>query len=119
MGQKILNLEPESDGSASLKSFLQTARATRSLMTVGKICDSGMTVEFHGTNAIVRAQDNSEVCVFERKPGGLYLYKITEAVFVSQAGLGCRRQVSVRSPIRPLPGRPVLGRCCAQVQFGS
>ena len=73
LGQKILNLEPESDGSTNLKSCFQIARVMRPLMSVGKICDSGMKVEFDDTEAIVRALDNSDVCVFECEPGGLYI----------------------------------------------
>ena len=76
MGQKVLNLEPESDESTSLKSCFQIARVTRPLMSVGKICDSGMRVEFTDKEATVKATDDSVVCVFERKPGGLYICKM-------------------------------------------
>ena len=69
LGQKILNLEPESDGSTSPKSCFQIARVTRPLVSVGKICESIMKATFDDTEAPVRAQDGSEVCVFERKPG--------------------------------------------------
>ena len=76
MGQNILNIEPESDGSTSLKSCFQIARATRPLMSACEICDSGMKVEFADTKAIVKAPQGSKVCAFERKPGRLYIYKM-------------------------------------------
>lgn len=76
MGQKILNLEPESDGSTSLKSWFRIARVTRPLMSLGKICDCGVKVKFTDATATVKIPDGSEVCVFERKPGGLYILKM-------------------------------------------
>ena len=56
--QKIIHPELESDGSTSLKSCFQIARVTRPLMSVGKICDSGLKVEFTDTKATVKAPDN-------------------------------------------------------------
>ena len=44
-------------------------------MSVGKICDNGMKVEFDDKQAIVRDASGQQVCVFERKPGGLYTCK--------------------------------------------
>ena len=88
LGQKILNPEPESDGSTRLKSCFRIARVTRPLMLVGKICDSGTKVEFDDTKATVRAPDNSEVCIFERKPGGLYICQM-KLKQPSYAGIGC------------------------------
>ena len=76
MGQKVLNLEPEDDESTKLKSCFQIARVTRPLMSVGKICDSGMKVEFTDKTATVKAPDGTAVCVFTRKPGGLYICKM-------------------------------------------
>ena len=76
MGQKVLNLEPEDDESTKLKSCFQIARVTRPLMSVGKICDSGMKVEFTDKDATVVAPDGAHVCVFTRKPGGLYICKM-------------------------------------------
>ena len=45
-------------------------------MSVGKICDSGMKVEFTDKTATVKAPDGTTVCVFTRKPGGLYICKM-------------------------------------------
>ena len=46
------------------------------LMSVGKICDNGMEILFDEKRAVVRDKsDGSELCVFERKPGGLYIGK--------------------------------------------
>ena len=76
LGQNNLNLEPEDDSSKELKSCFQIARVTRPLMSVGKICDSGMKVEFTDKTATVKAPDGTVVCVFTRKPGGLYICKM-------------------------------------------
>ena len=76
MGQKVLNLEPEADESMKLKSCFQIARVTRPLMSVGKICDSGMKVELTDKTATVMAPDGTTVCVLTRKPGGLYICKM-------------------------------------------
>ena len=44
-------------------------------MSVGKICDNGMRVTFDDKKAFVRDAGGADVCVFERKPGGLYIAK--------------------------------------------
>ena len=45
-------------------------------MSVGKICDNGLKVEFDDEKAVVRDKLGAQVCVFERKPGGgLYVCK--------------------------------------------
>jgi hypothetical protein len=75
-GQKILNLEPEDDESKTLKSCFQIAKVTRPLMSVGKICDGGMQVVFTDKTATIKAPDGKTVCVFTRKPGGLYICKM-------------------------------------------
>ena len=75
MGQRALNMQPMSDGTTDLKSCFHIARATRPLMSVGRICDGGMNVLFTDKQAIVKDADGSQVCVFERKPGGLYTCK--------------------------------------------
>ena len=75
MGQRVLNLQPMADGGVDMKSCFQIARVTRPLMSVGKICDNGMKVEFDDKKAIIRDPQGMQVCVFERQPGGLYLGK--------------------------------------------
>ena len=75
MGQRALNLEPLNDGNTPLQSRFQIARFTRTLMGVGRICDNGLKVEFDDKQAVVRDDDGTSVCVFERKPGGLYTCK--------------------------------------------
>jgi hypothetical protein len=76
LGQRGLNLQPMSDSNSQLKSVFQIAKVTRPLMSVGKICDNGMQVTFDHDRAVVRdRKDGSELCVFERKAGGLYLCK--------------------------------------------
>ena len=76
MGQRSLNLEPMNDSSTPLSSCFQIARVTRPLMSVDKICDNGLKVEFDDEKAVVRDKLGAQVCVFERKPGGgLYVCK--------------------------------------------
>ena len=42
-------------------------------MSVGKICDNGMKVVFDDVSAtVIDRKDDSVLCVFEQKPGGLY-----------------------------------------------
>ena len=74
-GQRSLNIQPMLDSSTELKSCFQIARVTRPLMSVGRLCDSGMKVSFTDTKAVVSDSNDQEVCVFERKPGGLYTCK--------------------------------------------
>ena len=40
----------------------------RPLMSVGKIYDNGMKVEFDDMQASIRDPDGAQVCVFERQP---------------------------------------------------
>ena len=44
-------------------------------MSVGKMCDNGLEVTFDDVKAVVRDKNGVQICVFERKPGGLYLGK--------------------------------------------
>ena len=74
-GQRHLNMQPFSNSSVSMASCFQIARVTRPLMSVGKMCDNGLTVTFDDKKAVVRDAKGMEVCVFERQPGGLYLGK--------------------------------------------
>ena len=72
-GQKTLNLQGEH---ASFSSVFQIAAVTRPLMSVGRICDNGNKVLFEQYQATVLDKNNAEVCVFQRKPGGLYTSKL-------------------------------------------
>jgi hypothetical protein len=72
MGDKKLNLEPE-DSANAISSCFQIARVTRPLMSVGRICDGGSKVVFEEDKATVFSREGNEICVFTRKPGGLYL----------------------------------------------
>jgi len=75
-GQKELNLQPEERQNCKIKSVFQIARVTRPLMSVGKICDAGMKVEFDAEKAVVKNSAGKEICMFLRKPGGLYTCKM-------------------------------------------
>ena len=73
LGQSQLNL---SDQDRDLQSVFQIAAVTRPLMSVGRICDQGHSITFNAVMAVVHAADGSELCKFERKPGGLYVAKL-------------------------------------------
>ena len=76
MGQRSLNMQPLNDDTTPLRSVFQIAKVTRPLMSVGKICDNGMEILFTDQRAVVRDKsDGTELCAFERKPGGLYIGK--------------------------------------------
>ena len=75
MGQRNLNMEPLNDSRIAMSSCFQIARVTRPLMSVGKICDNGLEVKFTDSQAVVSNKEGVQICVFERKPGGLYLCK--------------------------------------------
>ena len=75
-GQATLNLEPETDGSTALRSCLEIAKVTRPLMSFVRICDNETRVIFYDTKVVVETVDSTQVCVFERKPGGLYTCKM-------------------------------------------
>ena len=72
-GQRNLNMQPFGNSDVSMSSCFQIARVTRPLMSVGKMCDNGLTVMFDDKRAVVRDASGLEVCVFERQPGGPYL----------------------------------------------
>ena len=74
-GQRSLNIQPVVDNSTELKSCFQIARVTRPLMSFGRLCDSGMSVVLSDIQAVVNDSEGHQVCVFERKPGGLYACK--------------------------------------------
>ena len=56
--------------------MFQIAEVTRPLMSVGKICDEGLSVEFDKTKARVLDKNKREVCRFERQNGCLYVAKM-------------------------------------------
>ena len=59
----------------ALTSTFQLARVTRPLMSVSKICDSGLTAHFDREKAVVRDARGKTVTVFKRV-GGLYICKM-------------------------------------------
>ena len=75
MGQRSLNIQPMADSPVLMNSCFQIARVTRPLMSVGQMCDHGLTVTFDDVKAVVRDKEGTQICVFKRKPGGLYLGK--------------------------------------------
>ena len=74
LGEKKLNLCDSSGNKVS--SVFQIAAVTRPLMSVGKICDEGHEVTFNAVMAVVKDKSGSEICRFERQPGGLYVAKM-------------------------------------------
>ena len=76
-GEWNLNLDAPKDGGInSVSSVFQVAQVTRPLMSVGHICDQGLTVTFDKLFAIVRDKSGSEVCRFARGSSGLYTAKM-------------------------------------------
>ena len=63
-------------GGNNVKSVFQIAAVTRPLMSVGRVCDEGHEVTFNAIAAVDRDKGGSEVCMFERQPGGLYVAKM-------------------------------------------
>ena len=82
LGASSLNL---SDQGRDMQSVFQIAALTRPLMPVGRICDNGHSVTFSALFAVVHAADGTELCKFERQPGGLYVAKLK---LRSPAGFG-------------------------------
>ena len=74
-GQKVLKLANTELGT-EISSTFHIANVTRPLMSVGKICDEGMTVTFSKTSAVVQDKEGRTVCKFERQAGGLYIAKM-------------------------------------------
>ena len=65
------------DGAVNnIDSTFQAAKVSRPLMSVGRICDSGLRVEFDKNVARVISQDGKVLTVFEREAGGLYLARM-------------------------------------------
>ena len=75
VGQNTLKLSTPELGT-EISSTFQIANVTRPLMSVGKICDEGMTVTFSKTCAVVSDKDGRVVCKFERQQGRLYIAKM-------------------------------------------
>ena len=57
------------------RSTFQSARVTRPLMSVAKICSNGFRCVFDDKQAKIIDKDDQVACVFERK-GGLYLSRM-------------------------------------------
>ena len=76
IGEVHLSLETLGEDAHRLTSTFQVAKVSRPLMSVGRLCDAGMKVEFEKNKASVIAPDGSVACVFERQGSGLYLAKL-------------------------------------------
>ena len=74
-GQANLSLQTDGELRNGISSTFQIAKVSRPLMSVGRLCDVGMQVNFGKDKARVVAPDGAEVCTFERSSGGLYLCK--------------------------------------------
>ena len=75
-GEVHLSLEATGPDAHPLTSTFQVAKVSHPLMSVGRLCDAGMKVEFEKNRANVIAPDASVACVFERQGSGLYLAKL-------------------------------------------
>ena len=67
-----MSLETVGEALNMVNTTFQVAKVSRPLMSVGRLCDSGMRVIFEKNLAKAVAPNDAVVCVFERQPGGLY-----------------------------------------------
>ncbi len=63
-------------------SILQIAEVSRPLYSVSKICDSGASVTFSNSEAVVKSKDGAVLAKFKRE-GGLY---VTDLEFTDEGG---------------------------------
>ena len=63
-------------------SVLQIAEVSRPLYSVSKICDSGASVTFSNSEAVVKSKDGAVLAKFKRE-GGLY---VTDLEFIDEGG---------------------------------
>ena len=78
-GQKVpnegeINLNMECEG-VPLQSTFQVAEITRPLMSVGRVCDQGLTCTFDKEKAVIADKDKAVLCTFARM-GGLYVARL-------------------------------------------
>ena len=57
-------------GGVPLKSVFQVAEVTRPLMSVGRVCDQGLSCLFKKDSALIMDEDDKVICRFERE--GVY-----------------------------------------------
>ena len=75
-GEAVLNLEASlNTGTVPFSSTFQSARITRPLMSVSKICSNGFKCNFTDSEALIVDGQGQTVCKFERR-SGLYLTKL-------------------------------------------
>ena len=76
-GQVNLKLEAGNgeDEVNNISTTFQVARVTRPLMSVSRICDTGLTATFDKEKAVVRDARGRTVCIFKRQ-GGLYVSRM-------------------------------------------
>ena len=75
-GQVHLNLQSSCKEANNITTTFQIAKVSRPLMSVGRLCDNNMKVNFMKTRADVVAPNGAVVCSFERQAGGLYVAKL-------------------------------------------
>jgi hypothetical protein len=78
-GQRVpnegeLHLNMEADG-IPLQSVFQVAEITRPLMSVGRVCDQGLTAKFDKEKAVISDEAGKVMCTFVRT-GGLYVARL-------------------------------------------
>ncbi len=77
-GQFTVVLKSGDGGGAKarvIRSTFQSAKVTRPLWSVGRICDEGFDVKFNRTEALILTKQGKVVCRFERR-GGLYIARL-------------------------------------------
>ena len=76
-GQASVNLRAvgEQGRHVDFKSVFQSAKVTRPLMSVAKICQNGYSCIFSATEAVVKDKEGKAVCRFRRE-GGIYVSRL-------------------------------------------
>ena len=75
-GQVRLHLRAENGKKGrDIRTTFQMAQVTRPLMSVSKVCDSGLWVKIDKDMATIMDKNGKEVCRFMRR-GGLYIAKM-------------------------------------------
>ena len=75
-GQVHVKMHEAGDAEVNtISSTFQIAKVTRPLMSVSKICDSGLTATFDKDKAVIRDSSGKVVCTFKRH-GGPYVCRM-------------------------------------------
>ena len=74
----LLNLDADQVGgvASKMQRIFQVVKVTGSLMRAGSIVAGGLAMLFKNEHLLAMDGEGREVCIFERKGGGLYTAKL-------------------------------------------